>query len=110
MIQVLSKPATRAVIADLLQETGRTIKVAVDVRLGVLAAGGDEHYDCEQVLLDEGSEQTDIWGATWNSETGEISYWSVINARSGHRSTEIQSRDLRARIESIVRHLLEVSL
>lgn len=42
---------------------GLRIKLAVDVTREILAGGGELHFDCEQLLLDDGSQQENIWGA-----------------------------------------------
>jgi len=41
------------------------IKMAVDIEQGILAGGSELHADCEAVLLDDGSRQESIWGASW---------------------------------------------
>lgn len=52
-------------LAEMLEELGIYIKLAVDIERQVLAGGGATHYDCEQVLLDDGSVQANIWGCDW---------------------------------------------
>jgi len=49
----------------MLQAYESMIKIAVDIRRRVLAGGGEMDSDCEAVLLDDGSEQDDLWGANW---------------------------------------------
>jgi hypothetical protein len=39
------------------------IKIVVDVRRAILAAGGEKHVDAERLLLEDGSRQEDLWGA-----------------------------------------------
>lgn len=41
---------------------GDLVKVVVDVRMGVMALGGELHADEEALLLDTGSDQADLWG------------------------------------------------
>jgi hypothetical protein len=109
MMYLITSPATKKQLGEMLDELGTEIKVAVDVRLEVLAGGAALHVDCEEKLLDAGSLQDDVWGATWNAATGEVTFWSVINYRPhlGLRSPDLASADLRARVERIVRRLLE---
>lgn len=108
MIHLVKKKATQAEIADMLATLGTYIKLAVDVRRAVLAGGGEMHADCEEVLLDHGSEQADIWGADWTPESQEVEYESLINIRprQGNRSMMIQDAGIRSRVEAIVRDLL----
>jgi hypothetical protein len=90
--------------------TSEKIKLAVDVARGILAGGGELHFDCEQLLLDEGSQQENIWGADWYPQTKEVGFESIINIRPRQQNMTMEVRDLqlKARIEKIVRYLLEV--
>lgn len=95
---------------------GRTFRRAgapvrhFDVRRGILAGGGELHADCEQVLLEDGSQQEDVWGADWYPSTGEVGFEALINIRPRQQNygMEIQDPDLRAQVEAIVRRLMEV--
>jgi hypothetical protein len=44
---------------------GTLIKLAVDVEKAILAGGGELHADCEEILLEDGSQQDNLWGADW---------------------------------------------
>lgn len=81
------------------------IKLAVDVRRQVIAGGGTLHADCEAALLEDGSQQVDIWGADWLPESREVRFESLINIRpkQGNRKMMIEDRDVRATVEQIVR-------
>ncbi len=63
MIHLLREKATRQHIQEMLQEYEIMIKIVVDIRRQILAGGGEMHADCEQALLEDGSEQDDLWGA-----------------------------------------------
>ncbi len=41
---------------------GDMVKAVVDIATGIMAIGGELHADEEQVLLDRGSRQGDLWG------------------------------------------------
>ncbi len=58
--------------------------------------------------MSDGSRQEDIWGADWDI-AGEVRFESLINIRpgQGNRSMEVQSPELRRRIEYIVREIFE---
>lgn len=109
MIHLIVKRASKKEIKEMLQVFGSFIKLAVDVRRGILAGGGELHADCEQILLDNGSEQSDIWGADWDPINKVVSYESLINIRpkQNNRKLEIQNPDLRKKVERIVLDLLE---
>jgi hypothetical protein len=108
MIFILTERATPDQVAEMLKPLGTYIKLAIDVERELVAGGGDLHYDCEQVLLEQGSRQTDVWGADWDPG-GEVRFESLINIRprQGNPGIELQSPELRARIEQIVRRVFE---
>ena len=84
------------------------IKVVVDVRQGVLTGGGEMHADGERALLEQGSLQEDLLGANYYPDTREIRFEALINIRprQGNRSMILQDRQLRARMETVIRQLL----
>jgi hypothetical protein len=83
------------------------IKVVVDVRRKILAAGGEKHVDGEQLLLKEGSRQGDLWGAGLDLETGEMDFDSLINLRpTQSRSREILDEEIRKEVAEIIQRLL----
>jgi hypothetical protein len=93
----------------MLESLSVYIKVAVDIRQGVLAGGGILHADCEAALLETDCRQEDIWGADWIPDEREVRFEALINIRprQGNRSLEIQDPVIRAKVEKIVRNLLE---
>lgn len=87
------------------------VKYVVDVERGVAAVGGEMHADAEQVLLDDGSRQDDLWGANYypgRGPEGCIELTSLINIRpaQGNRSMEIQDPALRERVRELTRALI----
>ena len=48
------------------------VKVVVDVEREILTAGGKRHFEGEQLLLENGSKQKDLWGGGLDLERGEI--------------------------------------
>ena len=110
MVLIIREPATVEQIAQMEQVFGIMIKLAVDVRRGILAGGGSLHADCEQVLLEDGSQQEDVWGADWYPSKQEVTFEALINIRPRQQNyaLEIQDPGLREQIETIARRLLEV--
>lgn len=108
MIHILRSNATAEQVAEMLKEYESMIKIVVDIRRRVLAGGGEMHSDCESVLLDDNSEQDDLWGANWYPADQEIVFESLINIRPrlGNRGILIQSEELRKQVESITREIL----
>jgi hypothetical protein len=95
-------------MADMLQALGTYTKFAVDIRRGILAGGGVMHADCEAVLLEDGSQQEDVWGADWNPTAQQVTFESLINIRprQNNLSMEILDPTIRERVTGIVHQLL----
>jgi hypothetical protein len=94
----------------MLEELKTYIKLAVDVERDNLTGEGEYHADCEEVLLEDGSQQEDIWGADWYPESKTVEFIALINIRprQGNRAMEFEDPKLRAKIETIIRRLVEV--
>ncbi|HET91377.1 MAG TPA: hypothetical protein ENN99_11670 [Chloroflexi bacterium] len=110
MIHIIREPATPEQIAAMaLAFDALFIKLAVDVERDILAGGGELHADCEAALLEDGSQQENIWGADWYPATGEVAFEALINIRPRQQNygMEIQDQRLRAKIEATVRRLME---
>ena len=107
MIHILQNQPIPEQMNDMLKEYDNMIKIVVDIRQRILAGGGEMHSDCEAVLLDNGSEQDDLWGANWYPTDERIEFESLINIRPrlGNRSILIQNEELRQKVESITREI-----
>ena len=108
MILLLDKSASPSQIQSMLEEYGTMIKIAVDIRRHILAGGGEMHADCEQLLLEAGSEQDDIWGANWYPADQRIEFEALINIRlrEGNRGIQIRDNEIRRKVESVTRQIL----
>ncbi len=109
MIYILRSKATTEQLVEMLKEYESMIKIVVDIRRHVLAGGGEMHSDCESALLDDGSEQDDLWGANWFPAEQRVAFESLINIRPklGNRNILIQNEELRKQVESVTREILE---
>ena len=109
MIHLIRTQATPQQITEMLETNVVLIKTAVDIRRGILAGGGEKHSDCEEVLLDDGSQQQDIWGASWIPKFSEVVLESFINLRprQNNRSMLIEDAIIGKKVAEIVRQLLE---
>ena len=105
---ILNTPISRTELKDYAANTfGDMIKCVADVDKGLLAIDADLHADLERMLLENGSEQTALWGFNlYPDEMGEgfIEYDSLINIRSwqGNPSRDVLNQDVREKIASIV--------
>ena len=109
-IHIVRQRATEKEINEMLEELKTYIKLAVDLERDILAGGGEYHADSEEVLLEDGSRQEDIWGADWYPEHRKVEFGALINIRpnQGNRSMEIEDPKLRAKINTMIRTLLEL--
>lgn len=108
MILIIRSRAEPEQMCQMLEALGIYIKLAVDVERRIVAGGGELHADCELVLLADGSQQANIWGADWYPLKQTVGYESLINIRpsANNRSMEIQDPALREDINQIVQSLL----
>ncbi len=109
-VLVIHRKATKEEIQEMLKTLREYIKVAVDISKDTLAGGGALHADCERLLIQEGSQQENVWGADWYPQTKEIKFEAMINIapRRKNRSMEIQDPDVRKKVESVMLKLLNL--
>ncbi len=108
MVHVIRSKATTQQMVEMLETLNTYVKLAVDIRRGVLAGGGVMHADCESALLEDGSQQEDVWGADWTPASQQVTFESLINIRprQGNRSLDIQDPNIRSRVAQITLDLL----
>jgi hypothetical protein len=90
---------------------GDMVKIVVDVRREVAAVGGELHADAEQILLEQGSRQADLWGANYypgRGSEGCLEYTALINIRpsQANPSMEIHAAETRTSVRRIVGRLI----
>ena len=83
------------------------IKGVVDIENEIIAFGGEYHMDANRVLLEHGSNQSDIWGFNVEfdrSRDSWIEYVSLINIRpqAGNRDMEVHDDGIRAKMKRII--------
>lgn len=108
MVRVIRTKASAEEIGEMAQALQTYIKLAVDIRRRVIAGGGALHADCEAALLEDGSQQVDVWGADWIPTSREVQFESLINIRpkQGNRKMTIEDAGIRSMVEQIVRERL----
>ena len=90
---------------------GDMVKLVVDVERRRIGVGGQLHADAEQLLLEEGSRQEDLWGANYFPGRGlddSIEYTALINIRPAHgnRAMEVEDASVRERMRALIRELI----
>ena len=88
------------------------LKIVIDINRRIIAADAEMHADLEEVLLENGSDQKDLWGANlFPGRKGSefIEYTSFINIRpaQGNKNMEVQDNQIRDSIIEIIDELIE---
>jgi len=91
---------------------GDLVKAVVDVEKEIIAVDAELHSDLEAVLLENGSEQKNIWGINLYPEIeGDdfIEFDSMINMRpsQGNMSRGVDSEEIQTKIKRIVNERIE---
>ncbi len=109
-MRILEKTISKA---DLINESKNfidehAIKGVVDIRRELLAVDSPMHYDCEQLLLENGSNQEDLWGINLYLDEGSVDdmveFDSMINLRpaQGNRSRSVEDPETQEKIKAVV--------
>jgi len=109
MLILLRNKADAETLKKVAEDLDGYIKVVVDTELEILTAGGTRHFEGEQLLLQEGSKQSDLWGGGLDLETGEMDYDSMINIRPTQEnpSRTVLAQDIRKKMDIIIGALLK---
>jgi hypothetical protein len=112
LLRIARDPLRRTELATIAEgQFGDMVKAVVDVRRRIIAIGGEMHSDEEAILLDDGSEQRDLWGINlYPAEAGAdwIEFDSMINVRpgQGNRSRGVEDPQLMETIRKIVEAMI----
>ncbi|PIP27833.1 MAG: hypothetical protein COX29_04360 [Candidatus Moranbacteria bacterium CG23_combo_of_CG06-09_8_20_14_all_35_22] len=91
---------------------GNLVKAVVDVEKEIMAVDADLHADEERLLLENGSEQKNLWGINFypeNSKDDFIEFDSMINLRpsQGNRSRGVDDVQEQKKILKVVDKLVK---
>lgn len=90
---------------------GTMVKIDVDVARGVLTIGGEWHSEGDALLVSDGSNHENVWGANyypWNPSEKRIEYVSLINIKPSldHKRMEVTDPQIKEKMRRIVETLL----
>ncbi|MDP2709377.1 MAG: DUF5674 family protein [bacterium] len=90
---------------------GNLVKAVVDVEKEIMAVDAELHADEEALLLEQGSEQKNLWGINLYPElAGDdfIEFDSMINLRptQGNLTRGVENREIQDKIRQIVNKLV----
>jgi len=112
-ILITGEPITLAKIKEIAsQRMGDMVKIVVDLERGKMALGGEMHADEEQLLLEDGSKQSDLWGINIYPDlpvADRIEFDSMINIRprQNNRSRSVEDEQIRKQILELVDKLIK---
>jgi hypothetical protein len=91
---------------------GNLVKAVVDVKKEIMAVDADLHADEEALLLENGSDQKNLWGINMYPElAGDdfVEFDSMINLRpsQGNRSRGVDDVEIQKEILKIVNKLVK---
>ena len=107
-VKIIDKKITESELREIAKDFYiDMIKGVADIERGILAIGGEYHMDANAILIENGSQQQNVWGFNWYFDrTGDerIEYVSLINIRpaQGNRSMEVQNASLRDAMKIII--------
>lgn len=109
MIFTKSNPFTKEEIEKLKEQFDLYIKTVIDINKKICSAGMDRHFEGEQILLKDGSKQSDLWGGGIDLETKVIDFNSFINIRPSDNNTsnEIQITKIREQYEVLTKYFFQ---
>lgn len=113
-MRILEKPISKL---ELIESSSNfidenTIKAAVDIERNLIAVDAPMHYECEQLLLENGSNQVDLWGINLYLDEENIDdlveFDSMINIRpaQNNRSRNVEDPAIQAKIKDVVKKWL----
>jgi hypothetical protein len=90
---------------------GSLVKAVVDIERNLMAVDGQMHADEEQILLNDGSQQKNLWGINIYPDlpiTDRIEFDSMINIRPsyGNSSRSVENTEIQDKIRTIVNRII----
>ena len=110
---LIDSPITRSHLKnDYMNFFNTMTKAVVDIRKEQMVVDAELHADQEQVLLENGSSQEDLWGINLypdKSASEFIEYTSLINIRpsQNNASMEVEDDSIKIKIREIVFKLIK---
>lgn len=97
MIITKTTPFTKDELIKLQEVFDSYIKTVIDIEKKICSAGCDRHFESEEVLLAQGSNQSDIWGGGVDIDTKDIDFNSFINIRPRDKNAGNEILDSKTR-------------
>lgn len=91
---------------------GNLVKAVVDIEKEIMAVGGELHSDEQELLIEKGSKQENLWGINLYPEIKDenwIEFDSMINLKPlfNNRTRGVENPELKEKIINIVNKLIK---
>ena len=112
--KIIREKISKEELSKLLGENHKTmLKVDVDIKRGIISAGGEWHSEGQELLVKDGSSGADVWGCNFypqNPAEIRIQYNSHINIKPAlrYKSLSIEDEELKKRMRDIIEKLVLV--
>lgn len=110
MIKLYKNPVPDKDLKGLCEVYPNYIKIVIDIEKGIMCAGGEYHIDCEEVLINNGSKQEDLWGGGLNTLTKQIDFQALSNYKPslGKLTYEIADQGIRQKFSDYVKYFFNL--
>jgi len=113
-VKIVDKEITLTELQQMAQKIfGVLVKAVVDIKKGVMVVDAELHSDQEELLLDNKSNQEDLWGINLYPEKFGAPEWiefdSMINLRpwQGNKSRGVDNSKVQEIIRDVVTKLVK---
>ena len=107
--RIINEPQSKPELRELCVAHFKTfVKFVVDIKQGIMAVGGELHADGEALLIEQGSNQSNLWGANFypdKTPLERLEYTALINIRPRDNNFEMEISE--PAIQSKVKELAE---
>jgi hypothetical protein len=112
-MQIVQKPISNQELKNICDKSfGHLVKAVVDIEQEIMAIEAELHADLEELLLEHGSQQKNLWGINIHPDKFATTEWiefdSMINLRPswGNKSRGVDDPKIREQIVHIVKKLV----
>lgn len=108
-MHILETPIKKSDLKPIAERLfGNFVKAVVDIEKKIVAVDGEMHADLEQLLLENGSEQKNLWGINFYPDLAReewVEFDSMINVRpaQNNRSRNVDDAETRNKIILVVK-------
>ena len=107
-VYILDKKINWEELEKIAEETfGSVVKAATDIEKRRIALGGEWHSECQELLVEQGSDGRNVWGFNIHLDRPRndwLEFFSLINIKPslGVKDMEIKDENIKQAIRAIV--------